>query len=87
MFASLRVYDQCGTAKCILGAVKTVLLNRYSHFLSAANEKAPVAYQGGGQSPGGPSSKQIKKIVFRVTVKIRTSGYQTLECFIATLQT
>ena len=36
-----------------------------------------------GQSPGGPSSRQ--KIP--VTVPIRTSGYETLECFIATLPT
>jgi len=39
----------------------------------------------GSASAGPPSSRQ--KNNFPVTVKIRTSGYQTLECFIATLPT
>jgi len=48
----------------------------------------------GAQSPGGPEcsapefqAKNLKKNNFPVTVQIRTSGYQTLECFIATLPT
>ena len=32
-------------------------------------------------------AKIQKKIIFPFTVKIRTSGYQTLECFTATLPT
>ena len=47
---------------------------------------------GGGQSPAGPQvqgprvpGKKLNN--FPVTVKTRTSGYQTLECFIATLPT
>jgi len=47
----------------------------------------------GGQSPGGPErrgsrvpAKKIKNN-FSVTMKITTSGYQTLERFIATLAT
>jgi len=39
------------------------------------------------QSTGGPSSGQKIKNNFPVLEKIRTSGYQTLECFIATLST
>ena len=35
---------------------------------------------------GAPSSRQ-KNNNFPITVKIRTSGYQTLKCFIATLPT
>ena len=40
----------------------------------------------GEKSPGGPlsSRQEMFKNNFPVTVKIRTSGYQTLECIIAT---
>ena len=66
--------------------------------LAASVDLGPVAWQWGeqcGQSPGGTLSsgalefqaKEFKKNNFPVTVKIRTSGYQTLECFIATLPT
>ena len=62
------------------------------------NTLVPVAWQWGGtdgQSPGGlecrgprvPGKKRIKNTFFSVTVKIRNSGHQTLECFTATLQT
>jgi len=36
---------------------------------------------------GAPSSMPKKSKIFSLTVKIRTSGYQTLECFAATLPT
>jgi len=53
--------------------------------------KPSVAQQWGGQgaqSLGSPAFRaNLKKNNFLVTVKIRTSGYQTLECFIATLPT
>jgi len=41
-----------------------------------------------GQSPGSPDFQAInlKKNNFPVTVKIRTSRNQTLECFVATLR-
>jgi len=49
---------------------------------------------GYGQSPGAPDcrgrrvpGKKIKKNNFPAAVKISISGYETLECFIATLQT
>ena len=35
------------------------------------------------QGPRVPGKKCLE-IIFPVTVKIKTSGYQTLECFIAT---
>ena len=44
----------------------------------------------GGASAGAPSSEfqtTNLKSDFPVTVKIGTPGYQTLECFIATLPT
>ena len=41
-----------------------------------------------GKVQGNPEfHAKIKKNNFPVTVKITTSGYQTLECFIATLPT
>jgi len=41
-----------------------------------------------GKVQGPPSSRQkINENNFPVTVKIRISGYQTPECFIATLPT
>ena len=44
--------------------------------------------QAGPPSAGAPSSRQkMFKNNFPVTVKIETSGHQTLECFIATLPT
>jgi len=48
-----------------------------------------MGWAGCGQSPGSPrvQGKKLKKNIFPVTVKIRTSGYRTLECFIATLLT
>ena len=36
---------------------------------------------------GPPEFNAKKSKIFSFTVKIRTSGYQTLECFIATLPT
>jgi len=44
---------------------------------------------GVGKVQGAPEfqANNVKNKNFSVTVKIRTSGYQTLECFIATLQT
>jgi len=42
---------------------------------------------GVGKVQGIPSSRQFFQNYFPVTVKIRTSGYRTLECFIATLPT
>ena len=39
------------------------------------------------QGPRVPGEKIFIKNNVAVTVKIRTSGYQTLECFIATLTT
>ena len=62
--------------------------------LFALVQLRPVAWQRGGQGEGAKSTGPLsaggprvpdKKIP--VTVKIKTSGYQTLECFIATLPT
>ena len=39
------------------------------------------------QRPRVQAAKEFKKNNFPVTVKIRTSRYQTLDCFIATLPT
>jgi len=65
---------------------------------STAETGGDGAYRGNGvgrmgkvqglPSAGAPSSREkMFKNNFPVTVKIRTSGYQTLECFIATLPT
>jgi len=41
-----------------------------------------MGWASGGQSPGGPEFQaNFNKTNFPVVVKIRTSGYQTLECF------
>ena len=61
--------------------------------LFALVQLPPVAWQRGGQGGGevhGPPSAGGPRVPGKkitVTVKIRTSGYQTLECFIATLPT
>ena len=39
------------------------------------------------RAPRRVQGKNLKKTNFPVAEKIRTSGYQTLECFIATLPT
>jgi len=41
----------------------------------------------GPREQGPPISRQFKKNNYPVTVKMRTSGYQKLECFIATFPT
>jgi len=49
---------------------------------------AAMGWPGRAKSRETPSStRKFKKNNSPVTVKIRTSGYQTLECFIATLPT
>jgi len=64
-----------------------------AHRHEPAHKQHPVVQQWGGQggrSPGAPSAgahefqAKNNNCLIRPTVKIRTYGYQTLECFIAT---
>jgi len=68
-----------------------VLLKRLN--VTRYNTGVTTVWAGWTKSRGLPSAGTIEfqakknKNNFTVTVKIRTSGYQALECFIATLPT